>query len=128
MHHAQRDDKAERQIEPGDARVTRVGRFIRNTSLDELPQLFNVLAGEMSLVGPRPIVAGEVKRYGRRFGHYCSVRPGITGLWQVSGRNDVSYRRRVAIDTCYAQNQSLALDLRILIATVPSVLMRKGSY
>jgi len=111
-----------------DPRITALGSFLRRSSLDELPQLFNVLAGEMSLVGPRPIVAGEVKRYGRRFGHYCSVRPGITGLWQVSGRNDVSYRRRVAIDTCYAQNQSLALDLRILIATVPSVLMRKGSY
>ena len=84
--------------------------------------------GEMSLVGPRPIVAAEVSRYGSRFGHYCSVRPGITGLWQVSGRNDVSYRRRVAIDTCYAQSQSLLLDLRILLATVPSVLLRKGSY
>jgi exopolysaccharide production protein ExoY len=111
-----------------DPRITALGSFLRRSSLDELPQLFNVLVGEMSLVGPRPIVAGEVKRYGRRFGHYCSVRPGITGLWQVSGRNDVSYRRRVAIDTCYAQHQSLALDLRILIATVPSVLMRKGSY
>jgi len=111
-----------------DPRITALGSFLRRSSLDELPQLFNVLAGEMSLVGPRPIVAGEVKRYGRRFSHYCSVRPGITGLWQVSGRNDVSYRRRVAIDTCYAQNQSLALDLRIMLATVPSVLMRKGSY
>jgi len=111
-----------------DPRITALGSFLRRSSLDELPQLFNVLVGEMSLVGPRPIVASEVKRYGRRFGHYCSVRPGITGLWQVSGRNDVSYRRRVAIDTCYAQNQSLVLDLRILLATVPSVLMRKGSY
>jgi lipopolysaccharide/colanic/teichoic acid biosynthesis glycosyltransferase len=111
-----------------DPRITALGSFLRRSSLDELPQLFNVLTGEMSLVGPRPIVTAEVKRYGRRFGHYCSVRPGITGLWQVSGRNDVSYRRRVAIDTCYAQRQSLALDLRILVATIPSVLLRKGSY
>ena len=111
-----------------DPRITALGAFLRRSSLDELPQLFNVLSGDMSLVGPRPIVAAEVKRYGRRFGHYCSVRPGITGLWQVSGRSDTSYRRRVAIDTCYAQRQSLALDLRILIATVPSVLLRKGSY
>ena len=111
-----------------DPRITALGSFLRRSSLDELPQLFNVLAGEMSLVGPRPIVTAEVARYGRRFGHYCSVRPGITGLWQVSGRNDVSYRRRVAIDTCYAQNQSIALDLRILLATIPSVLLRKGSY
>jgi Undecaprenyl-phosphate galactose phosphotransferase WbaP len=111
-----------------DPRITAIGSFLRRSSLDELPQLFNVLAGEMSLVGPRPIVAGEVKRYGRRFGSYCSVRPGITGLWQISGRNDVSYRRRVAIDTYYAQQQSIGLDLWILIATVPSVLLRKGSY
>jgi Undecaprenyl-phosphate galactose phosphotransferase WbaP len=111
-----------------DPRITPLGAFLRKSSLDELPQLFNVLVGEMSLVGPRPIVAGEVIRYGRRFSHYCSVRPGITGLWQVSGRNDVSYRRRVAIDTCYAQHNSLLLDLRILAMTIPSVLMRKGSY
>jgi exopolysaccharide production protein ExoY len=111
-----------------DPRVTALGSFLRRSSLDELPQLFNVLAGEMSLVGPRPIVASEAKLYGRRFGHYCSVRPGITGLWQISGRNDVSYRRRVAIDTCYAQRQSLGLDLKILVATVPCVLLRRGAY
>ena len=111
-----------------DPRITALGSFLRRSSLDELPQLFNVLAGEMSLVGPRPIVAAEVKRYGRRFGNYCSVRPGITGLWQVSGRNDVSYRRRVAIDTYYAQQQSLMLNLRIMLLTIPCVLLRKGSY
>ena len=111
-----------------DPRITPIGTFLRRSSLDELPQLFNVLAGDMSIVGPRPIVTAEAKRYGRRFGHYCSVRPGITGLWQISGRNDVSYRRRIAIDTCYAQKRSLALDIRIILATVPSVLLRKGSY
>jgi len=81
-----------------DPRVTPIGRFIRKFSLDELPQFFNVLRGEMSLVGPRPIVAAEVRRYGRHFRAYCSVRPGLTGLWQISGRNDVGYRRRVAMD------------------------------
>ncbi|MBV9509378.1 MAG: sugar transferase [Caulobacteraceae bacterium] len=111
-----------------DPRITPIGSFLRRSSLDELPQLFNVLAGDMSIVGPRPIVTAEAKRYGRRFSHYCSVRPGITGLWQISGRNDVSYRRRVAIDTCYAQKRTLALDLQIIVATVPSVLLRKGSY
>ena len=111
-----------------DPRITKFGRFLRRSSIDEFPQLWNVLKGEMSLVGPRPIVPAEVARYGRRFRDYCSVKPGITGLWQVSGRNNTSYRRRVAIDTCYARRQSLALDMRILVATVPSVLLRKGSY
>jgi exopolysaccharide production protein ExoY len=111
-----------------DPRITRIGAFLRKTSLDELPQLFNVLRGEMSLVGPRPIVAEEGARYGRYFIHYQSVRPGITGLWQVSGRNDLSYRRRVAIDTAYVRSKSLGLDAWILVATVPVVIFRRGSY
>jgi exopolysaccharide production protein ExoY len=111
-----------------DPRITPLGRFLRKTSLDELPQLFNVLRGEMSVVGPRPIVDAEISRYGRRFTAYCAVRPGITGLWQVSGRNDVSYRRRVALDATYSARKSLALDLRIVMATVPAVLLRRGSY
>ncbi len=111
-----------------DPRVTRIGRFLRATSLDELPQLFNVLRGEMSLVGPRPIVAQEVARYGGRYALYCACRPGLTGLWQVSGRNDVSYRRRVALDSWYARHRSLLLDLQILFRTVPAVLFRRGSY
>jgi lipopolysaccharide/colanic/teichoic acid biosynthesis glycosyltransferase len=111
-----------------DPRITPVGAFLRKSSLDELPQLFNVLAGTMSLVGPRPIVAAEVSRYGHRILHYYAVRPGITGLWQISGRNDVSYRRRVALDCAYVKNRSLILDVKILTATVPAVLMRKGSY
>ncbi len=111
-----------------DPRITRLGDFLRRSSLDELPQLFNVLRGEMSLVGPRPIVEAEARRYGRRIRHYCSVRPGITGLWQVSGRNDTSYRRRVAIDVVYSRNKSLLLDARILLMTIPAVLLRRGSY
>lgn len=111
-----------------DPRITRLGRFLRKTSIDEIPQLFNVIRGDMSLVGPRPIVDAEVVRYGRRFEAYCTVRPGITGLWQVKGRNDVSYRRRVAIDTIYCANKSFGLDLRIVAATVPVVLFRRGSY
>lgn len=111
-----------------DPRITRLGQFLRKTSLDETPQLINVVRGEMSLVGPRPIVDAEVVRYGHRFAAYCAQRPGITGLWQVSGRNDVSYRRRVALDTAYSNRKSLALDMRILVATVPAVVLRRGSY
>jgi lipopolysaccharide/colanic/teichoic acid biosynthesis glycosyltransferase len=111
-----------------DPRITRVGDVLRRSSLDELPQLFNVLRGEMSLVGPRPIVEAEARRYGRRVNDYCSVRPGITGLWQVSGRNDTSYRRRIAIDVVYSRRKSLLLDARILVMTIPAVLLRRGSY
>lgn len=109
-----------------DPRITPLGAFLRKTSLDELPQLINVLAGQMSLVGPRPIVMAEAERYGRYFKFYCAVRPGITGLWQVSGRNDVSYRRRVAIDTVYARSRSVSMDLAILFRTVPAVLSARG--
>ena len=119
----ERDHKLRR-----DPRITPIGGFLRKSSLDELPQLFNVLGGSMSLVGPRTIVASEVARYGRRIIHYYAVRPGITGLWQVSGRNDVSYRRRVALDCAYVKHRSLMMDLKILTATVPIVLMRRGSY
>lgn len=119
----ERDHKLRR-----DPRVTRLGGFLRKSSLDELPQLFNVLRGDMNLVGPRPIVEAEISRYGRRYLHYCSVRPGITGLWQVSGRNDVSYRTRVAMDCLYARRRTLGLDLYILAATIPVVLARRGSY
>jgi exopolysaccharide production protein ExoY len=111
-----------------DPRVTRIGAALRRHSLDEIPQLFNVLIGQMELVGPRPIVPAEIKRYGRRFSAYCAVRPGLTGLWQVNGRSDTSYRRRVAIDVCYARNKSPALDLLILAATAPIVIFGRGSY
>jgi lipopolysaccharide/colanic/teichoic acid biosynthesis glycosyltransferase len=111
-----------------DPRVTRIGKLLRRWSLDELPQLFNVLRGEMSLVGPRPIILGEVALYKRYFVDYSSVRPGITGLWQISGRNDVSYRRRVALDVCFARRQSLTLYLSILLRTPACVLGARGSY
>ena len=111
-----------------DPRVTAIGVFLRKSSLDELPQLFNVLGGTMSLVGPRPIELAECSRYGRYLGHYCAVRPGITGLWQISGRNDTSYRRRIAFDVVYARRRSLALDAKILAVTVPRVMMQKGAY
>jgi lipopolysaccharide/colanic/teichoic acid biosynthesis glycosyltransferase len=87
-----------------------------------------VLRGEMSIVGPRPIVEAEVARYGRYFTSYCAVRPGLTGLWQISGRNDVSYRRRVACDVAYARKKSLRTDIRVIALTVPAVLLAKGSY
>lgn len=111
-----------------DPRVTAIGRVLRKTSLDELPQLFNILRGEMSLVGPRPIVAAEVRRYGHRFVDYCSMRPGITGIWQISGRNDTGYRRRVAMDTLMARRMSPWLYVRVLAGTARTVLSGSGAY
>jgi Undecaprenyl-phosphate galactose phosphotransferase WbaP len=111
-----------------DPRITLIGQFLRAFSIDELPQLFNVMRGEMSLVGPRPIVAAEIDRYGSNFSAYCACRPGITGLWQVSGRSDVDYTRRVELDAQYAKTWSLWLDLRILLNTVVVVARRDGAY
>ncbi|HUZ13024.1 MAG TPA: sugar transferase [Caulobacteraceae bacterium] len=111
-----------------DPRITALGALLRRSSLDELPQLFNVVRGEMALVGPRPIVEAEVPRYGRRIRHYLSVKPGITGLWQVSGRNDVAYSARVAMDCLYVQKKSALLDAWLLVRTIPAVLVRRGSY
>ena len=118
---------AETQKLRSDPRVTPIGRILRVTSLDELPQLFNVLTGEMSLVGPRPIVGDEVPRYGAAIASYRACRPGITGLWQVSGRSDCGYAERVAFDAHYAANWSLWLDVKILARTVVVVLARRGS-
>ena len=106
-----------------DPRVTRLGQFLRATSLDELPQLFNVLRGDMALVGPRPIVADELLRYGRFAADYCRVRPGLTGLWQVTRTVHTSYRRRVATDVYYVRNRSFGYDWRIMVATIPAVLL-----
>ena len=111
-----------------DPRITRVGKWLRKTSLDELPQLWNVLRGEMSLVGPRPIVKEEVKKYGEKFSLYTKVKPGMTGLWQVSGRNDTSYEDRVNLDAYYVQNWSVWLDIYILARTVKVVVVGKGAY
>lgn len=111
-----------------DPRVTRVGKILRKTSLDELPQLWNVLKNEMSLVGPRPIVQAEVSRYGTAFSEYTRVKGGLTGLWQVSGRNDTTYDERVRLDTMYVRNSSVWLDLFILYRTVGVVLFGSGAY
>ena len=112
----------------GDPRVTRVGAILRRTSLDELPQLWNVLRGEMSLVGPRPIVEDEISKYGAAFAFYCRALPGITGLWQVSGRNELSYGQRVALDLRYIRAWSFALDLAILCKTIGAVVSGRGAY
>ena len=111
-----------------DPRVTRVGRFLRRTSLDELPQLFNVIRGEMSLVGPRPVIQAELVRYGDDVDYFLMVRPGITGLWQVSGRNDLDYDTRVYLDTWYVKNWSMWYDIAILFSTIKVVMQGKGSY
>lgn len=111
-----------------DPRITRLGAILRKTSVDELPQLWNVLCGDMSLVGPRPIVSDEVNKYGEWFGLYCLVVPGLTGLWQVSGRSRTSYERRVELDTYYVRNWSPWLDVYLLARTVPTVLQGEGAY
>jgi len=109
-----------------DPRITRIGKFLRRTSLDELPQIWNVLMREMSLVGPRPITAAEVSKYGPHFDKCFAVRPGITGLWQTRGRNETTYKARVQYDSLYAQNASLLLDLAIIVMTAASVLRMTG--
>lgn len=111
-----------------DPRVTPIGAYLRRTSLDELPQLWNVLKGEMSLVGPRPIVEKELIRYGEHADYYLEARPGVTGLWQISGRNDVDYSARVQLDAWYVRNWSLWNDVIILLRTVKVVLKRNGAY
>jgi Undecaprenyl-phosphate galactose phosphotransferase WbaP len=111
-----------------DPRVTWIGRWLRSTSLDELPQVWNVLMGEMSLVGPRPIVAAEIEKYAENYEHYVQVLPGITGLWQVSGRNNTTYDERVALDVYYIQNWSLWLDIYILACTAKVVVLCEGAY
>jgi Undecaprenyl-phosphate galactose phosphotransferase WbaP len=111
-----------------DPRVTKLGRFLRRSSLDELPQLWNVARGEMSLVGPRPIVEAEIVRYGSLLGHYTQVMPGLTGLWQVSGRNNTTYEERVDLDTYYVRNWSPWLDLYLLSKTFSAVVNKQGAY
>ncbi|MGH9596725.1 MAG: sugar transferase, partial [Edaphobacter sp.] len=111
-----------------DPRITRIGNLLRRYSLDELPQLWNVLMGQMSLVGPRPIVAAEVEKYGDCFDCYCRVKPGLTGLWQVSGRSELSYDARVALDGEYVERWSLGRDVLILARTLSSVVNQDGAY
>lgn len=111
-----------------DPRVTRLGRTLRRSSLDELPQLVNILRGQMSVVGPRPVMADELEGYGPARAAYEAVRPGVTGLWQVSGRNDLCFDARVALDAAYVRDWSLARDAAILARTVPVVLTARGAY
>ena len=111
-----------------DPRVTSIGKFLRRTSLDELPQLLNIMLGDMSLVGPRPIIREELRKYRRGARYYLAVKPGLTGLWQISGRNDMEYKRRVAMDRRYVCRASIQLDLVILSKTVLVVLGRRGAY
>jgi exopolysaccharide production protein ExoY len=110
-----------------DPRITRLGKMIRATSLDELPQLVNVWRGDMSIVGPRPIMADQIALYGESFQYYCMLRPGITGLWQIAGRNNCTFAERVNLDMEYARTWSVLNDLRIIILTIPAVLARKGA-
>jgi len=122
------DDFDEKYKSKDDPRVTKWGRMLRKLSLDELPQVLDILGGNISLVGPRPIVKDELSRYGAWAELLLSVPPGLTGLWQVSGRSDLSYEQRVELDTYYIHNWSLALDIQILMQTIPAVLLRKGAY
>jgi len=111
-----------------DPRITSLGRFLRKTSLDELPQLINVLKGDMSLVGPRPIVEEELREYKNNREDFLSVKPGLTGYWQVSGRSNVGYPERVEIELYYVYNQSLILDLKIIFKTIWVVFLKRGAY
>ena len=109
-----------------DPRITRFGKFLRFSSLDELPQIFNVLKGDMSFIGPRPIVKSEIKKYGKEFGKVFSIKPGISGLWQVSGRNNLSYDKRVELDINYSENINFLLDIKIFIKTIVVILFPFG--
>ncbi|MBS1302162.1 sugar transferase [Loktanella sp. SALINAS62] len=111
-----------------DPRVTPLGQVLRAYSLDELPQFFNVIAGDMSLVGPRPVVSEELDRYGSSRRYYLMARPGVTGLWQISGRTETSYSRRIAFDRYYTARRNIGLDIVILVKTVPAVVASRGAY
>jgi Undecaprenyl-phosphate galactose phosphotransferase WbaP len=128
IHPEERDEWEEKRKLRNDPRITRVGRILRKTSLDELPQLWNVLRGDMSMVGPRPIVADEATKYSEWFDHYCRVVPGLTGLWQVSGRSDTDYKKRVDLDSYYVRNWSPWFDIYLLARTVRVVFKGEGAY
>ncbi|WP_245536205.1 sugar transferase [Terriglobus roseus] len=128
QHPEDRQEWASSHKLKNDPRVTPLGRFLRRSSLDELPQLWNVLAGRMTLVGPRPIVAAEAEKYGEDFSYYLAVKPGITGLWQTSGRSTTSYEDRVSLDRRYVEDWSIAMDLSILLRTVTKVANSDGAY
>ena len=124
---AAREEWSRYQKLTNDPRVTAFGRFLRGYSLDELPQFINVWRGEMSIVGPRPIMIDQIELYGENFELYCAMRPGITGLWQVSGRNERTFAERVRLDAQYARSWTLAGDLNIMVKTLPAVLAARGA-
>ena len=111
-----------------DPRITKIGLFLREFSLDELPQIFNILKGEMSFIGPRPIIQSEVKKYGTNFELYKTIKPGVSGLWQVSGRNNTTYEERVNFDIFYIKNRSFLLDVKIFFKTFVAIFSRNGAY
>lgn len=111
-----------------DPRVTLIGRILRRSSIDELPQLLNIVRGEMSVIGPRPVTSGEIHRYGAEYPYYTAVRPGVLGLWQVKGRNKLTYPERVAYDVQYVKTWSIWQDIKILFMAVPVVLLGLGAY
>ncbi len=125
-----REEFEKNQKIKNDPRITRIGQFLRKTSLDELPQFINVLKREMSVVGPRPIINEEISRYGNSISKVLSIKPGITGLWQVSGRNNLSYKKRVYLDSLYVENICLLMDIRIIIRTFGVLLfpLDRGAY
>ncbi len=124
---ARREWAADQKLR-NDPRITGLGAFLRKSSLDELPQLLNIIKGDMSVVGPRPIVEKETARYGSAFSYYCEVRPGLTGLWQISGRNDTTYAERVALDVKYVRHWTPLGDLKIVALTIPAILFSSGAY
>jgi len=129
----QTDEAAAREWESGqklrnDPRITRIGHFLRRSSLDELPQLINIIRGEMSIVGPRPIVHNEIAKYGEFYAYYTAARPGVTGLWQVSGRNLTTYPQRVALDAQYVREWTLTKDILIILRTIPIIMTGQGAF
>jgi lipopolysaccharide/colanic/teichoic acid biosynthesis glycosyltransferase len=119
---------AEFQKLRNDPRITVLGRLLRKSSLDELPQLLNIVRGEMSVVGPRPVTSAEIHRYGGEYAYYTAVRPGVLGLWQVSGRNKLTYPERIKLDVKYVKDWSIWLDFEILLRAIPVVLFGRGAY
>ena len=111
-----------------DPRVTKIGKFLRKTSLDEFPQFFNVLTGEMSFIGPRPVTTPELAKYGDKAKLILSVQPGLSGMWQISGRSDTGYEERITLDSYYIQNWSVWLDIWIIVKTIYIVIKGKGAY
>ena len=131
----EKNDDIKREFEKNhkiknDPRITPIGKILRKTSLDELPQFINVLRSEMSIVGPRPIVKEEINKYGDAFKKVSSIKPGITGLWQVSGRNNLTYRKRILLDLIYVENHNLLMDIRIIIRTIGVIIFPhdRGAY